>query len=129
MSSKLSTYKTPIIYFLTVLVGYCIDFSIYAGLVNCQVPIYLANVVGFCIGSITNTLLIRCYVFRDSKFSLVNDIYLSITANALVFAIGMGFIWFLVDLLNMNPYGAKLLANGVTFIANFFMRASFFRNK
>jgi putative flippase GtrA len=68
-------------------------------------------------------------VFRDSKFSLINDIYLSIAANSLVFAIGMGFIWSLVDQLKMNPYGAKLLANGATFVANFVIRAFFFRNK
>jgi len=46
-----------------------------------------------------------------------------------MFALGMAVLWTLVELSAMNPYGAKLLTNGTTFVVNFVIRAVFFRKK
>jgi len=126
---KLSTYKTPLRYFLVVVCGYCVDFVIYAALVSVGVSVYWANAAGFCVGSVVNTILIREFVFHDSRFSLATDLQLSFASNTVMFALGMAVLWTLVELSAMNPYGAKLLTNGTTFVVNFVIRAVFFRKK
>jgi putative flippase GtrA len=114
---------------LAVVCGYFIDFFIYSVLVSFDISIYWANAAGFCVGSVVNTVLIREFVFTDSKFSLATDLQLSFVSNALMFALGMAILWVLVELNGMNPYGAKLLTNGTTFVANYVIRAEFFRKK
>ena len=129
MLLKPSTYRAPLRYFLAVVCGYCIDFSIYAVLVAAGVSVYWANTAGFCVGSVVNVLLIRQFVFTDSRFSLGADLPLSFASNTLMFGFGMGLLWVLVDALSTNPYGAKLLANGTTFTLNYVIRALFFRKQ
>ena len=129
MLLKPSTYRAPLRYFLAIVCGYCIDFSIYAALVTAGVSVYWANTAGFCVGSVVNVLLIRRFVFTDSRFSLGTDLKLSFVSNALMFGFGMGLLWVLVDALSANPYGAKLLSNGTTFTLNYVIRTVFFRTK
>lgn len=93
------------------------------------VSIYLANAVGFCVGAVVNVLLIRKYVFPDSRFKLSADLPLTFAVNGAMLGVGMGLLWVLVDLLSVNPYGAKLLTNGTTFMLNYVTRAVFFRKK
>lgn len=126
MLLKLSTYKTPLRYFLVVICGYCIDFAIYAVLVSVGISVYWANAAGFCVGSVVNTILIREFVFHDSRFSLATDLQLSFASNALMFTLGMVLLWGLVEVSAMNPYGAKLVTNGTTFVVNYVIRAVFF---
>ena len=112
-----------------VICGYCIDFAIYAALVSVGVSVYWANAAGFCVGSVVNIILIREFVFQDSRFSLTTDLQLSFASNSVMFALGMVVLWALVELSAMNPYGAKLLTNGTTFVGNYVIRAVFFRKK
>lgn len=126
---KVLIYKIPIRYFVIILCGYCVDFSIYVVLVSVGVSVYWANAIGFCIGSAVNTILIRNFVFQESKFSLQADLQLSLVSNSMIFILGMMMLWVLIELSEMNSYGAKLLTNGVTFIANYLIRAFFFRKK
>jgi putative flippase GtrA len=126
---KPSTYKAPLRYFLAVVCGYCIDFAIYAALVKFGASVYWSNAAGFCVGSVVNTILIRKFVFQESRFSLSTDLQLSFASNALMFVLGMMVLWGLVELVAMNPYGAKLLTNGTTFVANYVIRAVYFRKK
>ncbi len=129
MFRKLSTYKSPFRYFLVVLCGYCVDFSIYAALVNIGVTIFWSNAVGFCVGSIVNTILIREFVFRDSRFSLVTDLQLSFGSNTVIFALGMAVLWIFVEIGAINPYVAKLLTNSTTLTVNYIIRIIIFRKK
>jgi len=46
-----------------------------------------------------------------------------------MFAAGMGVLWIMVDLLHANPYWAKLVTNGFTFVFNYVIRSIFFRKK
>jgi len=122
-------YKTPLRYFLAVVCGYCIDLAIYVGLIQFGVSVYFANAVGFCVGVVVNVLLIRKFVFLDSRFKLRTDLPLSFASYALIFILGMGILWVLVEMVKLNPYAAKLLANGITFTVNFTIRAGFFRKR
>jgi putative flippase GtrA len=119
----------PLRYFLAIVCGYCIDFVIYAAVIALGVSIYWANFAGFCVGSVVNVILIRKFVFTDSRFRLWSDIQLSFVSNSVMFGLGMIMLWGLVELLAMNPYSAKLAANGTTFVLNYLIRIIFFRSK
>jgi len=126
---KPSIYKAPLRYFFAVVCGYCIDFSIYAALVMFDASIYWANAAGFCVGAIVNLLLIRRFVFTNSRFKLSADLPLTFAVNGALLGVGMGLLWVLVNSFSINPYGAKLLTNGITFMLNYVIRAVFFRKK
>lgn len=126
---KQSTYKAPLRYFFVVVAGFGLDYLAYATLVTLGETIYLANLVGFCLGAACNVVLIRRYVFPKSRFKFSTDLLLTILANGGMLAVGMVILWVLVDGLGLNPYGAKLIANGLTFILNYVTRTTFFRMK
>ena len=93
------------------------------------VSVYWANAAGFCVGAIINVILIRAFVFPDSRFRLGQDVLLTVAANGAMLGFGMGVLWMLVDALHVNLYWAKLLTNGVTFVLNYVTRSVFFRKK
>lgn len=93
------------------------------------VSVYWANAAGFCVGAIVNVILIRAFVFPNSRFRLGEDVLLTVAANGAMLGLGTGMLWVLVDSLSVNPYGAKLLTNGATFVLNYVTRAVFFRKK
>lgn len=129
MLPKLLTFNAPLRYLIVATCGFCVDFLIYAALVMMGVSIYLANSAGFCVGAVINVLLIRKFVFPDSKFKLRTDLPLTFAANGAMLATGMGMLWVLVDVLSANPYWTKLLVNGTTFMLNYLIRTIFFRKK
>lgn len=129
MLPKQSTYKAPLRYFLVVTGGFGVDFSLYAMLVAWGESVYAANLAGFCVGAAFNVLLIRRFVFPDSRFKFGADLLLTILANGTMLGVGMGVLWVLVEGLAMNPYLAKLVANGLTFVLNYATRATFFSVK
>ena len=124
-----STYSDLSRYFLAVVSGFCVDFLIYAAIVVLGHSVYLANLAGFCVGTVINVVLIRVFVFPDSRFRLAADISLTFAANGAMLVLGMGALWLLVEVALVNPYWAKLLTNGTTFALNFITRTVIFRNK
>lgn len=129
LSPKLSTFKPPLRYFLVVACGFSVDFLIYATLVAIGISVYWANAAGFCVGAVFNVILIRTFVFSESRFHLRQDLVLTVAFNGAMLGLGMGLLWILVDVIHINPYWAKLLTNGVTFVLNYITRAVFFRKK
>lgn len=105
------------------------DFALYATMVTWGESVYLSNLVAFCVGTVINVFLIRRFVFPDSRFEFGADLLLTIVANGTMLGVGMGVLWVLVEGLSMNPYLAKLVANGLTFVLNYATRATFFRVK
>jgi putative flippase GtrA len=126
---KLSTFKAPLRYFIVAAFGFCVDYSIYATFVTMSVNLYIATAAGFCVGSIVNVLFIRAYVFPDSRFKLCEDVLFTVGANGSMLALGVSVLWLLFDVLHINPYMAKLLSNGLTFVLNYSIRTIFFRKK
>jgi len=122
-------YKTPLRYLIVTTCGFWVDFSFYVAMVAMGVSIYWANAAGFCVGAVLNVLLIRKFVFTDSRFKLSADLPLTLVVNGAMLGVGMVLLWVFVDSLSINPYGAKLLANGITFILNYVIRVVFFRKK
>lgn len=89
----------------------------------------MANTAGFCVGAIVNVILIRQFVFADCRFRLSTDLQLSFMSNGVMFGFGMGMLWLFVELGSINPFIAKLLTNGTTFLVNYMIRSAFFRRK
>ena len=129
LSPKLSTFKAPLRYFVVVACGFSVDFLIYATLVAMGISVYWANAAGFCVGAIFNVILIRIFVFPESRFHLGQDLLLTVAFNGAMLGLGMALLWILVDVIHINPYWAKLFTNGVTFVLNYITRAIFFRKK
>ena len=126
MFQKLLTYNEPLGYFTVVVCGFCGDFLVYATLVSADVSIYIANVAGFFVGAVINVVLIRKYVFPNTRFRLVTDLPLTFAANGIMLGVGTGMLWVLVDFFGVNPYFAKLLSNGIRFFLNYTVRKIFF---
>lgn len=91
--------------------------------------VYFANAVGFCVGAFVNVILIRQFVFTDSRFQLGHDVLFTVVINGIILSLGMGVLWVLVEALNVNPYWAKLVTNSVTFIFNYLIRLFYFRKR
>lgn len=108
------------------LCGFLIDYAIYAALVASGVSVYLANVAAFAVGTTVNVLLIRRFVFPGARFRLGADVGLTFAANGAMLAVGTAILWVLVEALQMNPYVAKLVANGITFVLNYWTRVLYF---
>lgn len=98
-------------------------------LVSQGVSIYIANAAAFCVGTVVNVVLIRKFVFKNNRFQLGVDLPLTFLVNGMMLGIGMVLLWLLVELALLNPYLAKLLTNGTTFVINYIIRAIFFRKK
>ena len=129
MLQKPSISKAPLRYLVVAACGFTVDFIIYATLVAMDQSVYWANAAGFCVGAVVNVILIRAFVFPDSKFRLGQDVLLTVAANGAMLGVGMGILWVLVDSLHFNPYWAKLCTNGVTLVLNYITRAVYFRKK
>lgn len=113
-------------YFIIVLIGYLIDFSIYAFLIGIKFNIYLANLCGFCLGSITNVILIRSFVFKNPIYTLWKDLIYSLTTNSLMLFLGFVFLYLCISSFEINPYISKIISNGLTFFLNYFIRKIYF---
>ena len=109
--------------------GFSLDFLIYAILFSIGISVYWSNAAGFCVGAIFNLILIRTFVFKESRFSLRRDLFLTVTLNGAMLGIGNALLLILIDIVQINPFWAKLFTNSLTFILNYFTRDVFFRKK
>jgi len=121
--------KAQFRYLIVATCGFCVDFLIYVALIVVGASVYWANAAGFCVGAVVNVLLIRNFVFPDSRFKLSADLPLTFALNGVMLGVGMALLWVLVDSLSVNPYWAKLVSNGTTFVLNYVTRAVFFRKQ
>jgi putative flippase GtrA len=111
-----------------VLVGFLIDLAVFAVLVHWQWGVVPANSAAFLVGSICNAMLVRAYVFDDEhRFSRGVDLIMTVLVNVGVFMCGTVVLAWLVERVGVHPYAAKLMANALTLVTNFSIRALFFR--
>ena len=101
-------------YFSAVVCGYLVDRNIHFADRE-QLVIYLANCLSFVVRSICNVMLIRLYVFSDSRFELLHDLGYSLISNTLILFVGLAMLWLLVEQFNWTAIVAKVTANGLTF--------------
>lgn len=126
---NLSIYKKPFQYFVVAFCGFCVDFLVYALILKSGGSVYFSNFIGFCIGASVNVILLRNFVFVDSKYRLFLDVLFTIIANGSALMLGTVVLWLGVDVFGINMYVMKLVANVFTFVVNYFTRTSFFQGK
>lgn len=129
MLLKLLISKSIFRYLLVVAGAYCVDFALYALLVYWDWSVYLANLAAFTLGTALSVVLIRQYALPKSRFELFPDIGLTILTNGATIVASMVFLWIFVGHMNMNPYMAKIIANGSTFLINYVARVLYFTAK
>lgn len=117
----------PVAYLLVVVVGYLVDYGVYALLVRAGANIYVANTLSFCAGATTNVWLLRR--LWTPRFPFLRDLWLTFLANGAMFLAGMGLFYGLVEFAGINHYLAKLLSAIVTFVLNYVTRLLFFTRR
>lgn len=123
-----SIFKAGFAYFSVVLVGFLIDLAVFAVLMHWQMGVVPANAAAFLVGSICNAMLVRAYVFDDEhRFSRGVDLIMTVLVNVGVFVCGTAVLAWLVEWVGVHPYAAKLMANALTLVTNFSIRALYFR--
>jgi hypothetical protein len=119
-------YKNQTSYFLAACCGYVFDFALFFFLINNGVLVVPANIVSFLFGATINLALIRQFIFPNTRFEFSTDLILTLIVNGFLVSIGTFLIWMLTDIMNIYPLGAKLLANGLTFMLGYWARLKFF---
>ena len=112
-------------YFWIVCVGYAVDLGSYVAMTAIGVHLYVAYLVSFAIGTLCNVLLLRRF-FAAGRFPFGRDLALSMASNGVVILLAMGIYIALMQLLGVHHVLAKVLSNGVSFLANYFVRRRYF---
>lgn len=105
---------------------FLLDLLLYMTLVWVGLSVYIANTFAFACGTFLNIVLFRTVVFPQNRFSFTTDVVLSLCVYAFIFLVGMGFLWFFFQILNLSPFMSKLSANAFTFVINYLIRVLFF---
>jgi len=106
-------------------VGYAVDLGSYVAMTEAGLHLYLAYLASFAIGTTCNVLLLRRY-FAAGRHALGKDLALTMASNGIVILLAMGLYIALMGLLGVHHVIAKILSNGVSFLANYQVRRSFF---
>ena len=89
------------------------------------VHLYIAYLASFAIGTACNVLLLRRF-FAAGRHSFEKDLALSMASNGVVILLAMGIYVALMQLLDVHHVIAKILSNGVSFLANYYVRRRYF---
>jgi putative flippase GtrA len=106
-------------------VGYAVDLGSYVGMTEAGLHLYLAYLASFAIGTTCNVFLLRRF-FAAGRHAFGKDLALTMASNGLVILLAMVLYVGLMRLLGVHHVIAKVLSNGVSFLANYRVRRSFF---
>ena len=116
-------------YLVVVTSGFFLDYTTYVLLIQNGLSLYIANTISFSMGAIITVVLIRKFVFKINRFRLAKDIPITLFANGMIFIFGTVLLWVAVQILFVNPYAAKLISSGVTFVVNYMIRITIFGSR
>jgi putative flippase GtrA len=112
-------------YFWIVCVGYGADLFSYVLMTEAGVPLYLAYLLSFAIGTLANVLLLRRF-FAAGRHPFMKDLGLSLASNGAVILVAMGIYAALMHALGLHHVVAKVLSNGFSFAVNYLVRRRYF---
>ena len=121
--------KDFIKYFFIILVGYFFDLLLFSALISLYFNVLVANFFGFLAGTIINLLLIRKYLFVNSRFGLSDDVFLTLVFYSLTLLVSSVMLIFFINIIEFNPYTAKIISNLFTLLLNYILRIKFFTIK
>jgi putative flippase GtrA len=117
--------KTAAQYFWIVCVGYAVDLASYIGMTEAGVPLYLAYLASFAVGTTCNVMLLRRF-FAAGRHAFGKDLALSMASNGFFILLAMGIYAALMQFLGVHHVLAKVLSNGFSFAMNYRVRRSYF---
>jgi len=112
-------------YFAIVCVGYGLDLASYVGMVELGVHLFAAYLASFFIGTVCNVILLRRF-FAAGRHALAKDLALTTASNGLAILLAMGVYIALMNVLGVHHVIAKVLSNGLSFLANYVVRRRYF---
>ena len=112
-------------YFVIVCVGYGLDLASYVGMVALGVHLYAAYLASFLVGTVCNVILLRRF-FAAGRHAFAKDLALTTASNGLAILLAMGVYIALMSLLGVHHVIAKVLSNGLSFLANYAVRRRYF---
>lgn len=94
-------------------------------------PWLIAGCVSFLIATTTNYFLSIRFVFNQgARFKQSIELTLIYFVSGVGLMLNLGFLYVFIESLNVHPLASKILATGVVFFWNFFIRQSFiFKSK
>lgn len=113
------------IYFFLLCGGYAADLLCYLLLLDAGINSYAAYLLGFCVGTVCNVLLLRRY-FAPGRHELLKDFMLTFAGNGATILGGLALYAALMRLGAITPVFAKVGSNAATFAVNYVVRRRFF---
>lgn len=113
------------LYFGLICVGYATDLVVYLLLVDLGLDLYAAYLASFAVGATCNVALLRRF-FSAPRHSFGKDLALTFGSNGLIVVLMLGLYMALMKLFGMPHLLAKIVSNGVSFMANYATRRAFF---
>ena len=117
--------RTAAHYFGIVCVGYAVDLASYVGMTSIGVPLSVAYLACFVVGTTCNVLLLRRF-FAAGRHAFGKDLALCMASNGFFILLAMGIYAALMQFLGMHHVLAKIVSNGFSFAMNYRMRRSYF---
>jgi len=108
-------------YFWIVCVGYGLDLASYVVMVELGAHLYVAYLASFAVGTVCNVVLLRRF-FAAGRHAFAKDLALTTASNGLAILLAMGIYIALMQLAGVHHVIAKVLSNGFSFLANYFVR-------
>jgi putative flippase GtrA len=112
-------------YFWIVCAGYALDLGSYVGMVELGAHLYVAYVASFFIGTVSTVILQRRF-FAAGRHAFGKDLALTLASNGAAIVLAMGIYIALMQLLGVHHVIAKILSNGFSFLANYYVRRRYF---
>jgi len=85
----------------------------------------LSTVLSMIVGILLNWVFSRSYVFKTSKYSKKIEFVLIVVTSLIGMAIQVGTIYLCVETIKLIPIIGKVIAIGITFFWNYFIRKKY----
>ncbi|MRJ01833.1 MAG: hypothetical protein C6I05_00110 [Epsilonproteobacteria bacterium] len=111
-------------FFIVGAISTAVDYLIYSLLIYGGLPYYLSIVIGYMTGLLVNFYLVRERVFtRGSRFEKVHHEFIAVTiASLLGLGLNIFIVWALSHWAEIDYYTSRLIAIGVVFFFNYYVR-------
>jgi len=113
-------------YFIMAIFVVLIELIIFQALNNLlSINYILSTVLSMLVGILLNWIFSRTYVFKTSKYSKKIEFILIVATSLVGMAIQVGTIYLCVEIINLIPIIGKVIAIGITFFWNYFIRKKY----
>lgn len=88
----------------------------------CHINYLISNVVAFIFGLITNYVLSKKYVFKESKLNKILEFIIYAVIGIIGLGIDTFFLWLFTSKIGIYYMLSKIITTGITFVWNFSAR-------